>query len=295
MKTWKADLALVGNTIIWGATFVLVKNALADLSPMVFLAVRFGLASLVLLAIYWRQLQRSSIRYGIVAGFLLFLGYLFQTTGLLYTTPSKSAFYTSMSIPLVPLLASLVYRSAPGWMEVAGVLIASVGMVLLTTEGSRIVWDRGSWLSLLCALAFAAHIVAVGKFADRSSFETLAVVQVFVAAILATVSFRFLEAPRFRWSGPAVWALLITALFATALAFTVQAWAQRHTSPTRTALIYALEPVWAWLTSWLALGEKLSALAIAGGSLILAGVLLVELKRATATQHLSIRAVSPEV
>ena len=295
MKTWKADLALVGNTIIWGATFVLVKDALADVSPMLFLAMRFALAAVVLGAVYGRKVQRVSLRDGAIAGVLLFLGYLFQTTGLLYTTPSKSAFYTSLSIPMVPLLASLVYRSVPRGNEIAGIVVASAGMILLTTEGSRVAWDRGSLLSFFCAVAFAGHIVAVGKFADRCNFETLAVMQILTAAVLAGVSFRFIDTVKLRWTGSVIAAVLVTALLATALAFTIQVWAQQHTTATRTALIYTLEPVWACVTSWLLLGERLSRIGWVGGSLILAGVLLVELKRRAVEKHQSIRVVSPEV
>ena len=300
MKTWKADVALLGNTLIWGVTFVLVKGALHDVSPMVYLALRFTLAAAALSLIYWRKLKRSSLVNGAVAGVFLFLGYLFQTTGLQYTTPSKSAFYTSLSIPMVPLLAALVYRNAPRWIEVGGIVVATMGMLLLTTEGSRVVWDRGSLLSLLCAVAFASHIVAVGYFAERSNFETIAVMQVSTAAVLAAISIPLLERARLEHarlkpSGTVVVAVVVTALLATALAFTVQAWAQQHTTSSRTALIYTLEPVWAWITSWALTGEKLSRLGAFGGLLILGGVLLVELKRPRSPEHPSVRAVSPEV
>jgi drug/metabolite transporter (DMT)-like permease len=295
MKTWKADLALLANTIIWGVTFLLVKDALHDVSPMVYLALRFTLAAIILGLIYGRKLNRASIRDGVIAGCFLFLGYLFQTTGLQYTSPSKSAFYTSLSIPMVPLLACFVYKTAPRWMEVGGIVVATAGMLLLTTEGSRIVWDRGSLLSLLCAVAFAGHIVAVGYFAERSSFETIAVMQVATAALLATVSIPFLEHARLKVSTLVVVAVIVTAVLATALAFTLQAWAQQHTTSSRTALIYTLEPVWAWITSWALTGEGLSAPGALGGVLILAGVLLVELKRPITPEHPSVRAVSPEV
>ena len=295
MKTWRADAALLGNTLIWGATFVLVKDALRDVSPMVYLALRFTLAGLALFLIYGKKLRRDSVAAGVIAGLALFLGYLFQTTGLQYTTPSKSAFYTSLSIPMVPLLAAVLYRKAPRGIEIAGVAVASAGMLLLTTEGSRLVWDRGSLLSFLCAVAFAAHIVTVGYFAKRSSFETVAAVQVITAAVLAGAAFPFFEKARLHWTGPVIGAVAVTALFATALAFTVQAWAQQHTTATRTALIYTLEPVWAWITSWKLTGERLSGTALTGGLLILAGVLLVELKRETTPAHPTVRAISPEV
>jgi drug/metabolite transporter (DMT)-like permease len=295
VKTWRADAALLGNTLIWGATFVLVKDALRDVSPMVYLALRFTLAGLALFLIYGKKLRRDSVAAGVIAGLALFLGYLFQTTGLQYTTPSKSAFYTSLSIPMVPLLAAVLYRKAPRGIEIAGVAVASAGMLLLTTEGSRLVWDRGSLLSFLCAVAFAAHIVTVGYFAKRSSFETVAAVQVITAAVLAGAAFPFFEKARLHWTGPVIGAVAVTALFATALAFSVQAWAQQHTTATRTALIYTLEPVWAWITSWKLTGERLSGTSLTGGLLILAGVLLVELKRETTPAHPTVRAISPEV
>jgi drug/metabolite transporter (DMT)-like permease len=295
VKTWKADLALLANTVIWGATFVLVKDALHDVSPMVYLALRFLLAGASLLLIYGRKLDRGSLWGGAVAGCFLFLGYVFQTTGLQFTTPSKSAFYTSMSIPMVPVLAAIFYRNAPRRIELAGIAVASFGMLLLTTEGSRVSWDKGSLLSLLCAVAFAGHIVAVSYFAERASFETIATMQVLTAAILACGTFSFLETPRLKWSTAVISAVVVTALLATALAFTIQAWAQQHTTATRTALIYTLEPVWAWITSRVLTGERLSITAAIGGALILAGVLLAELKREAVAAHPTIRAVSPEV
>jgi drug/metabolite transporter (DMT)-like permease len=148
---------------------------------------------------------------------------------------------------------------------------------------------------LLCAVAFAGHIVAVGYFSERSNFETIAVMQVCTAALLAAVSIPFLEQPRFKMSTIVVMAVIITAVLATALAFTLQAWAQQHTTSSRTALIYTMEPVWAWITSWIITGERLSAPGALGGLLILAGVLLVELKRPNNPEHPSVRAVSPEV
>ena len=132
MKNARAELALVGVTIIWGTTFVVVKSALAEVSTWLFLALRFTLAALALLLIYRRAMRRGSLGAGILAGVALFTAYVFQTLGLELTTPSKSAFITGLSIPMVPLLGSLVYRIRPRFLEVAGVLIASFGMALIT-------------------------------------------------------------------------------------------------------------------------------------------------------------------
>jgi drug/metabolite transporter (DMT)-like permease len=138
--------------------------------------------------------------------------------------------------------------------------------------------NRGDWLTLCCAVAFAGHIVALGHYSKRMSFEMLSVVQVATASLLAGSLFWWMETPRLECRPAVVVAVVVTGLLATAVAFTVQTWAQHYTTATRTALIYMLEPVFAWLTSYLLVGEGLSVRAAAGASLILGGVLLVEMR-----------------
>ena len=283
MSRWKADTALLGNTIIWGASFVIVKGALAGVSPILFLALRFSLAALVLAAIFRRRLlargmARRDFRAGMVVGTLLFLGFLLQTVGLQFTTAPKSAFLTGMTSVTVPLLASLVYRIRPQRSELLGLLTATAGMSLMTLEGPIGAMNRGDVLTLGCAIAFAAHIVTLGHFSEKMSFEALSVIQVTAVAALAGMLFWWVEPARMTWRFSTVAAILATGLLGTALAFTVQAWAQQYTSSARTALIFTLEPVFAWLTSYLFVGEGLSVRAAAGAALILGGVLLVETK-----------------
>jgi drug/metabolite transporter (DMT)-like permease len=280
---WRADLALAGIALIWGATFVVVKQALHDVSTLLFLALRFTLATLAL-ALVFRPLpakfrpRRTLLAGGLLAGLCLSAGYLFQTVGLRYTTPSKSAFITGLSIVLVPLLAALWCRRLPASAEVAGITAATAGMALMTLNWNALRIDRGDLLTLACALAFAAHILVVGHYSPQVSFQALALVQIATAAALALATCGWLEPPRIRWTPGLLAALIVTGLLATALAFSVQAWAQQHTTPAHTALIFALEPVFAWLTSFLLLGEILSPQAALGAVLILAGILLVELK-----------------
>ncbi len=299
-KRWQAELALLGNALIWGITFTTVKNALADASPILFVAVRFSLAGMVLLLLYARKLERRMVLPGSVAGLLLFAGYAFQTTGLRFTTPSKSAFITGLAIPMVPLLTSLVYRKRPRPVELAGVLAATIGMGLMTLEDVHMQVNRGDILTVLCAVAFAGHIVTLGYFSHQANrrglgFESLAVWQIVTAAIFAFVGFDWLESPHWRVSSGLCIALAITGLAATAVAFTVQTWAQRYTTATRTALIYALEPVFAWGFSWFLAGELLSRRATLGAALILAGILLVEMKRSDGTLHPQVSTSTPEV
>jgi drug/metabolite transporter (DMT)-like permease len=271
------------NTLIWGATFVLVKQALGDVSPILFLALRFTLATVVLLVLFrgsWSHPRnpRWSLTGGALAGAFLFSGYAFQTIGLQYTSAPKSAFLTGLTAVMTPLLAAAVYRNRPRAQEVGGVLLATGGMALMTLPGATLAMNRGDLLTVCCAACYAAHILTLSRYSATASFELLATVQIGVSALLAWSLCRGMEAPHVRWT-PGVWAaIVITGVFATALAFTFQAWAQRYTTSTRTALIFMLEPVFAWITSYLLTGETLSGRAAAGAGLILTGILTVELK-----------------
>lgn len=289
-RAWRADLALGFITLIWGATFVVVKQALQDSSTLLFLALRFSLATVALgLAFRPRPGQVTHSKWllagGVAAGVCLFAGYLLQCAGLRYTTPSKSAFITGLAIVMVPALGALAQRKLPHPWEVAGVAIATGGMALLTLPGQSLRMGKGDLLTLGCSLAFAVHILVVGYYAPRLGFRTLTLVQISTAAALALSTFWWVETPMIRWRPGVVIALLVTGLLATALAFGVQAWAQQYTPPTRTALIFALEPVFAWVTSYLLTGELLSRHGTLGAALILAGILLVELKPAAASSH----------
>jgi drug/metabolite transporter (DMT)-like permease len=282
-RRW-AESALVLNTVVWGATFVLVKAALADVSPLLFLALRFSLATGALLALFRGSrgvpFTGKAVAAGAFAGIFLFSGYLFQTLGLQFTTAPRSAFITGLTSVMVPLLAALVYHSRPHVSEVAGVLVATAGLGLMTLEGAGAAGSvsRGDLLTFFCAIGFAAHIVTLGHFSENMRFQVLSVAQVGAAAVLALSSFWWAETPHVRWRPAVICAILVTGLLATALAFTIQAWAQQYTTSTRTGLIYMLEPVFAWITSYCIMGEGLSGRAAAGAALILGGVVLVELK-----------------
>jgi drug/metabolite transporter (DMT)-like permease len=297
-----AEALLVWNALIWGATFVVVKSALLDISPLYFLALRFSLATIALVAIF-RGVGKTtapsghcsdraagtrdwkSVGAGVLIGSLLFTGYLTQTLGLRLTSAPKSAFITGLCSVLVPVLAAVVYRIRPQVSEVAGVLVATVGMGLMTLHGSIGAISQGDLLTLACAFAFAAQIVTLGHYSGRVSFELLAVTQVATSAVWSWALLWWVEKPHVQWRPSLVCAILVTGLLATALAFTIQSWAQRYTTSTRTALIYMLEPVTAWLTSYFLTGEGLSGRAAAGAGLILGGVVLVEVKPWASRPH----------
>lgn len=290
---WRADLALVSIAFIWGTTFVVVKEALRDVSTLLFLSLRFTLAALALGAAF-RPLPSKFAGGpqlaggGLLAGVCLFGGYLFQTLGLRYTSASKSAFLTGLSIVMVPVIGALWRRKAPHAREAAGIVAATAGMGLMTLEGSLAAMNPGDVLTLVCAVSFALHILVIGHYAPRLSFQALTLIQVATAAALSWASFWWAETPVIRWRPGVAAALVITGLLATALAFSIQAWAQQYTSPNRTALIFTLEPVFAWLTSFLLAGETLGTRASLGAVLILGGILLVELKPLQNQKHPSI-------
>jgi drug/metabolite transporter (DMT)-like permease len=282
MKRLRAELALAGVTVIWGTTFVVVKSALAEVSTLVFLTLRFWVAAMALILIYRGAVRKRGIGPGLLAGSLLFTAYVFQTKGLELTTPSKSAFLTGLSIPMVPLIGSLVYKTKPRLVEILGILIASLGMGLMTLSSVsdlRLGMSPGDLLSFLCAVTFAIHIVVIGHYSQLRGFQSLAVVQIATAAALGSVFVWFAEPIRFHLTPGVAAAVLVTGLLATALAFTTQAWAQQYTSSTRAALIYTLEPPVAWLTSYALTGEKMANRGKVGAGLILAGILVVELTR----------------
>lgn len=278
-----ADLALAGITFIWGSTFVVVKQALDSASTVLFLALRFTLASVVLVILFRRRLaaepDRAALaRAGTAVGGLLFLGYLLQTLGLRLTTPAKSGLITGFSVVLVPVFGALLFGERPGWNVWGGVALATGGLYLLTAPAGG--WDlaAGDLLTLGCAVAFGLHILLLGRYSRTVGAAALSTAQVVVAAVLSAASFGWAETPFLRWTAPLAAAIVVTALLATALAFSVQTWAQRFTPPSHVALILTLEPVFAWLTSYAVLGETLGARGGLGAGLILAGILVSEVK-----------------
>jgi drug/metabolite transporter (DMT)-like permease len=284
-RSFKAHLLLVLITFIWGSTFVLIKAALRDSSPLLLNAVRLGLAA-VLLAIYYRRdiarLTRPAFLMGCAVGVFLFLGYAFQATGLVLTTPSKSAFLTGVSTVLVPIVMVALWRTRIHAWRAIGILLAIIGLFLMTVPAGRqgladfAKVNAGDLLTLVCALAFAFQIVFLGRATQRFPFEQVAFLQIGVAAVLTAISSPFLERPHLHLNETVLAAILITGILGTAVAFTVQAWAQQFTPATHAALIFTLEPVFGWLTSYVVTGERLGVRAGAGALLIVAGILLSE-------------------
>lgn len=284
----RADLALVLIAFIWGCTFVTVKRALNECSPLLFLALRFSLASAVLTMVFAKRLPGGwrAGAPGILPGVALGTSYILQTTGLQTTTASKSAFLIGLYIVLVPLFGSLVERSVPRWGEAAGVLCAAIGMAMMTLDGGWSGVTVGDWLTLGAAAAAAVHLLLLARVAPAGSGPAISLSQVATVAAMCWPLAFTAETPRLTWSPYLVTSIIALGIAATALVFFLQTWALKHTTAVRMALILALEPVFGALIAYLAAGEKLSAMALAGGVLILGGIVLVELKPDPAAGHL---------
>ena len=285
-----AQTLLVLVTLVWGSTFPLVKSALLDVSPLFFNFLRMALAAAVLAAINagsLRKLTTRDLRVTALAGFFLGLGYELQTVGLTRTTPTKSAFITGLVVVLVPLLSAIPRvrppsAPKPGALSFAGAFLAFAGLILLTTppgSGAALLSGLhfGEWLTLGCAFSYSAHLLTLARIAEGMDARRLGTLQIAFAALLMLLLLPFGGHPTFHFNSTVVAALLITSLLATAAAFTIQSWAQQFLPASHTALIFTMEPVFAWLTSLLFLGERLGPRALTGAGCILGGIVLAEL------------------
>jgi drug/metabolite transporter (DMT)-like permease len=287
-KRLGADLSLLSVSFIWGATFVIIQKAISFLPPFTFNTVRFFLAGMSLLIILMIKekgkvrIRPKSLIPGIILGFFLFLGYAFQTFGLLHTTPAKAGFITGLSVVLVPFLALYFLKEKPAAASVAGALSAALGLYLLAAGHTQSV-NFGDLLVFICAFGFALHIIFTDRYTKVVSALELTIIQIMTVALLSGISMAIFEDWRNALTastllrGEVISALLITALLATSAAYLIQTAAQKHTTPARVAVILTMEPVFAALFSYLWTGEELPSLAILGCLLIFIGMLMAEM------------------
>lgn len=269
----QAHAAIVAAAVLFGTTFVIVQDAIEDVDPVPFLGVRFLAAAVVMLPFALRgERRQGELRAGVLCGLALLAGYLFQTVGLQYTTASVSAFITYLLVVLVPVIASVALRRPPTAPTVAGVVIATAGLFLLTGKGVAL--GRGELLTLGCAFSFAMHIVLLAELAPRFDIARLTVVQVALVGVVCLVAGVFFGGYDFTLRA---WiAALYTAAAVSALALVLQSWGQKRVGPTRTSLLLMIEPVAAAVLGYV-LGERLGVSGVVGAVLILAGIAVAEL------------------
>ncbi|MFS0827698.1 DMT family transporter [Pseudomonas phoenicis] len=276
----RAEMVLIFITFLWGGTFLLVHNVMAVSGPMFFVGLRFAAAAVFVGMICSRSLPRLTLlelKAGMFIGICIMLGYGLQTMGLQTISSSQSAFITALYVPFVPLLQWLVLGRRPGLMPSLGICLAFIGLMLLAgPQAGTLELSWGESVTLVSAIAIAAEIILISRYAGKVDVRRVTVVQLATASLLS-----FLMMAPTQESVPDVsWLLVLSALGLGAMSAIIQVamnWAQKSVSPTRATLIYAGEPVWAGLIGRLA-GERLPGLALVGAGLIVLAVVVSELK-----------------
>jgi drug/metabolite transporter (DMT)-like permease len=276
----KAELVLVFITMLWGGTFLIVHNVMSVSGPMFFVGLRFAAAALFVGLVSARALPGltfTELKAGLLIGVTIMLGYGLQTMGLQTINSSQSAFITALYVPFVPLLQWLVLGRRPGLMPSLGICLAFVGLMLLAgPEGGTLHFSEGELVTLVSAVAIAAEIILISRYAGHVDVRRVTVVQLTTASALAFLMIVPTQErlPEFSWllMGSAIGLGAMSAVIQVAMN-----WAQQSVSPTRATLIYAGEPVWAGVVGRLA-GERLPGVALLGGVLIVMAVVISELK-----------------
>ncbi len=300
----RPELVLVGVTVLWGSTFIVTKDIVRDAPPMLYLVFRFGIAALVIGAIYWPLLRRNArnrqlLVDGFVLGLLNSLGLVLQVIGQVFTTASKSAFITSLNTPLVPLVALALYGTRPSRPQLVAVALATVGLMLLTypTGGAR--WNAGDLYTVGCAGFYAFTIVQIARRSPRHDARPLTAVQIATAALtfccalalaklcIRTIpaaslpDFARLEARPLVWTRRLVVEGLYMAIACTVVTFGLQTWAMARMSATHAAIVFALEPVFATIMAigWEGSAEWPGARGATGAAIVMIAVAASELPR----------------
>ena len=285
VANWKSSpflalAALVGITAVWGYTFLIVQSAIGRMPVMDFMAWRFAAAALVMLALRpgcLRNITRLELLRGAVLGIVLGLGYIAQTYGLLYASAAVSGFITGMFVVLTPVMAWILLRHKTDRNTWLLVTLATLGVAVLSLNGWAV--GIGELLTLACAVLFAVHIVGLGEWSPQYDPYTFAFLQIATVAVISVIA----ALPGGITVPPdsEVWKTIgITAVFATALAFIVQTWAQSLVSPTRAAIVMTMEPVFAGIFAVVIGGNQLTCRTLLGGAFIIAAMLIINLKAA---------------
>jgi len=280
LRLSKAEMVLVFITMLWGGTFLLVHNVMTVSGPMFFVGLRFAAAALFVGLVSARALPGltlTELKAGVLIGASIMLGYGLQTMGLQTISSSQSAFITALYVPFVPLLQWLVLGRRPGLMPSIGICLAFLGLMLLAgPEGGTLHFSEGEVVTLVSAVAIAAEIILISRYAGQVDVRRVTVVQLATASLLSFL----MIVPTQERIPDFSWLLLLSALGLGAMSAIIQVamnWAQKSVSPTRATLIYAGEPVWAGIVGRIA-GERLPGVALIGGLLIVIAVVVSELK-----------------
>ncbi|CUS98360.1 DMT family transporter [Candidatus Kryptobacter tengchongensis] len=288
-QRYKAELLLLLITFIWGGTFSIVKTALENVSPLIFLGIRFGISTVLYFVFFpgsLKHLNLLALKHSFVIAFFLFAGFAFQTLGLKYTTASKSGFITGMLVIFTPVAQLIIERKPPKIGNLIGIFLVTLGLLFLTSSESSIGsfvyslgknFTIGDFLTLLCAIMFALYIVYLDIYSRLHPTSALVLVQLATTSIFSFLIASLFEEIRLNFSFQLFFALIYTSLLATIFATYIQTEYQKFTTPTRAAVIFTMEPVFAGIIAWIFLNERFSNFALLGSALMLGGLLISEL------------------
>ena len=285
----RADLLLLSVAIAWGVTFLMVQDAINTTPVYAFLFFRFAIASILMFFIAYKflnEINKKTIVYGIILGLFLFSAFATQTFGLAYTKSSIVAFITGLNVIVVPFLAYFIFKDYISRNVLIATVVAVIGLYLLTMSGALTI-GKGELLTLICAFLFALQIIFTGKFSKEVNVFLLVLFQLITVAILSLVFSLSLDDVTFNLTYDYVFfkAVLITAVFATVYAFLIQTYMQQFTTATKTAIIFAMEPVSASVFAYISVGEVLTNIQLTGAILIVFATIVAELKFKRKLKH----------
>ncbi len=278
----RAELYLLSLTIVWGSTFVLTKFILENASPFAYISIRFTIASILFALLFFQRLRiisKDAIVKGTILGILLFIGFVLQTVGLKYTTASKSAFITGLMVVFTPLFQLIIERRAPKIGNIIGVILVAIGLFFLTSpKGSE--FNVGDALTLACAVSFSLYTVYLSIYGEKHDPAHLTFMQFISTALFSILFVSFWETAYINININFVMLIIYLAVFPTVVALYLMAKYQKFSTPTRSAVIYSLEPPFAALFAFLIIGEQIGIGGIIGGIFILLGLIISELSDA---------------
>jgi drug/metabolite transporter (DMT)-like permease len=293
MKKYTSEIALLFNTLIWGGTFALIKNAFNDISPLLFLGLRFGIAALIFLPFVYSSLKktnRQTLIAGSILGLFYFAGFTAQSLGLNLTTATKSGFITGTFVVFIPILQLIIEKRKPKWFNVLSVFLVLVGLILLSSSGENALdfirqlgsdFNLGDLLTLICALLFAFQVVYVDVFTKKYDYLPMVFVQLLITGVGGFIlsyifSISSFETVKFTLNTTVVTAVLYTAVFASIIATVIQLKYQKFVTPTKAGIIFSIEPIFAAVFAYFLLSEKISNFGFVGCVLIFAGLIISE-------------------
>lgn len=281
-KSLAADLSLLFVAVIWGGGFVAVKDALNNITPLYMMSIRLIGAGLLMAVVFYKQtlkITKKDIINGSIIGIFLFSGFAAQTIGLKYTTASKQAFLTAVYVIIIPFLSWAVYRVKPKWHSITAAILSFIGIALLSLKSDmQFDINIGDWLTLLCAVLFAAHIVSVSYYAKKSDPIALSVVQMIFSGILSLICALIFEPKFMGINKDAAFSIFYLVVFSTMICFLIQNVAQKYTHPNHVGIILSLESVFGAILSIIFLHEVFTLNMVIGCVIIFLAIIIAETK-----------------